>query len=91
MRKKMEAYAFRCNFCHIVSVDIQLGIEVKIMTHFRLDPPRIKKDDRKQRFSYCQECLERFAAGDVRCSYGTRYFHKECFKRWQQKKSFQRA
>jgi hypothetical protein len=25
-RKKMEAYAFQYNFCHIVSVYIQLGI-----------------------------------------------------------------
>ena len=27
------------------------------MTHFRLDPPRINKVDRKQRYSYCNECL----------------------------------
>ena len=56
------------------------------MTHFRLDPPRINTEDRKRRFSYCHECLERFSAHDVRCSYGTRYFHKECYKRWQEKK-----
>jgi hypothetical protein len=90
-KTRMEAYAFQYNFCRIVSAYIQLGIWVKLMTHFLLDPPRIKKDDRKQRSSYCHECLERFAADDVRCSYGTRYFHKECYKRWQQKKLFQRA
>jgi len=56
------------------------------MTHFRLDPPRINKEDRKQRYSYCNECLERFTADDVRYSYGTRYFHKECYRQWQQKK-----
>jgi hypothetical protein len=88
-KARVEAYAFQYNFCRIVSAYIQLGIWVKIMTHFRLDPPRIKKDDRKQRSSYCHECLERFAADDVRCSYGTRYFHKACYKRWQQKKMFQ--
>jgi hypothetical protein len=47
------------------------------MTHFRIDPPRINREDRKHRSSYCHECLERFTADDVRCSYGTRYFHKE--------------
>jgi hypothetical protein len=62
---------------------------VKIMTHFPLDPPRINKEDRKQRSSYCHECLERFTAGDVRCSYGNRFFHKECYKRWQEKRIFQ--
>jgi hypothetical protein len=56
------------------------------MTHLRLDPPRINKEDRKQRYSYCNECLERFTADDVRCSYGARYFHKECYRQWQQKK-----
>ena len=40
------------------------------MTHFRLDPPRINKEDRKQRSSYRNECLERFTADDMRCSYG---------------------
>jgi hypothetical protein len=82
----MEACAFQYNFCRIVGVSIKLGIWVKIMTHFRLDPPRINTEDRKQRSSYCHECLERFTANDVRCSYGTRYFHKECYKRWQEKK-----
>jgi hypothetical protein len=42
------------------------------MTHFRIDPPRINKGDRKRRSSYCHECLERFTAQDVRCSYGPR-------------------
>jgi hypothetical protein len=53
------------------------------MAHFRLDPPRINKDDKKHRFAYCHECLERFTASDVRCSYGTRFFHKGCYMRWQ--------
>jgi isocitrate/isopropylmalate dehydrogenase len=47
--------------------------------------------NRKQRSSYCHECIERFTANDVRCSCGTRYFHKECYKRWQEKKVFRRA
>jgi len=58
------------------------------MTHFRIDPPRINKEDRKRRSSYCYECLQRFKADDVRCSYGTRYFHKGCYRQWQQKKLF---
>ncbi len=64
---------------------------VKIMTHFRLDPPRINREDKKQRFSYCHECLERFTAGDVRCSYGARFFHKVCYERWQGKRMIRRA
>jgi PAS domain S-box-containing protein len=60
-------------------------------SHFRLDPLRIKKDDRKHRCSYCHECLKRFAADDVRCSYGTRYFHVECYKRWEQKRMLRYA
>ncbi len=88
-KARMEDFAFQYNFCRIVSAYIHLGIWEKSMTHFRLDPPPIKKDDRKQRCSYCHECLERFAADDARCSYGPRYFHKQCYKRWQQKKMFQ--
>jgi hypothetical protein len=30
-------------------------------------------------------------AADVRCSYGTRFFHKGCYKRWQEKRAFQCA
>ncbi len=58
------------------------------MTHFRIDPPRINVDDARQRSAYCCECIERFTRSDVRCRYGTRFFHKECYKRWQEKKMF---
>jgi hypothetical protein len=54
------------------------------MTHFRIDPPRINKGDRKRRSSYCHECLQRFTEEDERCSYGPRFFHKECYKRWRE-------
>jgi hypothetical protein len=59
------------------------------MTHFRIEPPRIKAEDAKRRASYCSECMERFTMKDVRCSYGTRFFHKECYKQWQGRKIFQ--
>jgi hypothetical protein len=58
------------------------------MTHFRIDPPRINKEDKKHRSSYCHECLERFTVHDVRCSYGPRFFHKECYRRWQEMRMF---
>jgi hypothetical protein len=82
---------FSTIFVALLMFHLRLAFRVKIMTHFRLDPPRINSEDRKQRSSYCHECLERFTADDGRCSYGTRYFHKECYKRWQQKKMFQFA
>ncbi len=59
------------------------------MSHFRIEPPRINTTDAKQRSSYCYECIERFTPIDARFRYGTRFFHKECYKRWQEKKMFQ--
>jgi hypothetical protein len=59
------------------------------MTHFRIEPPRIKRVDAKRRSAYCHECIERFTVRDVRCCYGTRFFHRECYKRWQERKMFQ--
>ena len=87
----MTAHAFRAIFAALLEILFDWLLGVKLMAHFRLDPPRINKEVRRHPSSYCHECLERFMAADVRCSYGTRFFHKECYKRWQEKRAFQCA
>ena len=57
----------------------------------RAEPADAPRNSRREtvRSLYCHECIERFTMRDVRCSYGTRFFHKECYKRWGERKMFQ--
>jgi hypothetical protein len=54
----------------------------------RNDGPSRKETNKDEHRTAGQGCeyVERFTGSDVHCSYGTRFFHKECYKRWREKK-----
>ena len=58
------------------------------MTHFRLDTPKLSDESRHP---HCWECKHVFKQGEIRYRYGSKTFHRECYKKWVQQETFKKA